>query len=399
MATSTGAAEAAPDDRNIFIAISSGKVNRLHALLANTEDLNVRDTSLRTPLIHAIFISNDDIRTHIVRLLLRHGCDVNAQDGVGRTALMYACMERDKIDVVRLLAKCRRCDPNLQDDDGNTALIHSVEGGNASAIRILTNHSGMKNRVKVNMVNGSGLSALELSVKLGLADCCRILIKDGQADTTKIKNRHLLLDLVNEDRARTPFDVSPSPSLDDPDFSLTSRNSEHGALSHRSDTESYTRSPSRQAPGPDTPRPGSDFPFRMSSNRSVLSLRRDISCEIPQTARPASREYHNPFLEMVRQDSSLYVPNSRTTFRRAIITSRDTGKKGGLDKLPKNTALRRPLTPITCKTADDSRAVTPAGGIPLPTRLPSIPSGKRVYGNHVVLTPCETPTESVIDTH
>lgn len=392
-------AEAGADERNIFIAISSGKVNRLHSILANTENLNVRDTSLRTPLIHAVFIPNDDIRTHIVRLLLRHGCDVNAQDGMGRTALMYACMERDKIDVVRLLAKCRSCDPNLVDNDGNTALLHCVEGGNASALRILTNHSGMKSRLKVNIVNGSGLSAVELSVKLGLADCCRILMRDGGADTTKIKNRRHLLDLINEDRAKTPFELpSPSsPGLEDTDFPLTPRTADRGSLSHRSDTESYTRTSPRHFGGPDTPRPGSDFPIRMSHNNSVLSLRKDISCEIAHTARPMSREFHklnnNPFLEMVRQDSSLYVPNSRTTFRRAIITSKDTARRKGSDKHNRSSNLRRPLTPIASRGSEDSTAITPVAGIPLPTRLPSIPSGKRLY-SHAVLSPCETPTES-----
>ncbi|KAK7090962.1 hypothetical protein V1264_010691 [Littorina saxatilis] len=354
------ASAAVPDDRNIFIAISSGKVNRLHSILANTEDLNVRDTSLRTPLIHAVFISNDEIRTHIVRLLLRHGCDVNAQDSVGRTVLMYACMERNKIDVVRLLAKCRRCDPNVPDDDGNTALIHCVEGGNASAIRILTNHSSMKSRLKVNQVNGAGLSAIELSVKLGLADCCRILLKNGGVDTTRIKNRHLLMELMNEDRGKTPYDVSASPSLEDADFPFSPGTPGGGAYSHRSDLESYTRTNPR--PEPDTPRPGSDFPirpgsdfpFRMGQCNSVLSLRKDISCEIPQTARPLSRDYDNPFLEMARQDSSLYVPNSRTTFRRTIITTKDSGRKNSLDKISRSSSLRRPLTPIT-RTPDESR--------------------------------------------
>ena len=399
------------DERNIFIAISSGKVNRLHSILANSECLNVRDSSHRTPLIHAVFIPTDDIRTHIVRLLLRHGCDVNAQDGAGRTALMYACMERDKIDVVRLLTKCRRCDPNLHDQDGNTALIHCVEGGNVSALRILTNHSSMRSRLQVNGVNGSGLSAVELAVKLGLADCCRILMRDGGADTTRIKNRRHLLELINEDRAKTPFDPSfssssptspssPSPSspgLEDMDCALTPRTVELGSLSHRSDTESYTRTSPRHYVGPDTPRPGSDFPVRMSHHNSGLSRRRDFACELQHGTRPLSRDFHkldNPFLEMVRQDSSLYVPNSRTTFRRAIITSKDSGRKKGVDRhVCRSSSMRRPLTPIASRASEEAKAVAPLAGIPLPTRLPSIPSGKRLY-SHAVLSPCETPTES-----
>ncbi|KAK7499260.1 hypothetical protein BaRGS_00009520 [Batillaria attramentaria] len=389
--------EAGSDERNIFIAISSGKVNRLHSILANIEDLNVRDTSLRTPLIHAVFISNDDIRTHIVRLLLRHGCDVNAQDGVGRTALMYACMERDKMDVVRLLAKCRRCDPNVQDDDGNTALIHSVESGNASSIRILTNHTNMKSRLKVNMANRAGLTALEMAVKLGLPDCCRILMKDGGADSTRIKNRELLLDLINEDRTRTPFDVSasPAPRADDSDFQLPSPRSQAGSFSHRPGSESFRARSDTGA------KPGSDVPGR-AGNRSVLSLRKDISCEVPSSQRPVSREWSNvgvnmnsPFLEMVRQDSSLYVPNSRTTFRRAIISSKDSMAarrvSGEGQWMNRQSASRRPLTPIASRGSDESRSISPVGGLPLPSRLPSIPSGKRLYS---LMSPCETPTES-----
>ncbi|KAL8615257.1 hypothetical protein ACOMHN_051749 [Nucella lapillus] len=178
----------ASDDHDIFALIHSHETRGLKSALNDMDTLHVRDSTSRTPLMHAIFLSDDLVRIQVIRLLLRHGCDLNAQDDIGRTALMYACMDVGKTEMVRQLVKCRNCDPNMYDSQGNTALMHCVRNGNSSAIKILTNHVNIKHRLRINLVNRSGRSALEMAIQAGLKDCCRILLKDGEADTSRVKH-------------------------------------------------------------------------------------------------------------------------------------------------------------------------------------------------------------------
>ena len=44
----------------------------------------------------AIYLDKDDIRGHVVRLLLGRGSDVNIQDATGKTALMRAALEKNR---------------------------------------------------------------------------------------------------------------------------------------------------------------------------------------------------------------------------------------------------------------------------------------------------------------
>lgn len=167
------------DAREMFVAIAKESVQRLQAIIPNIPDLNARDSYKRTPAIASVGISDKDARTHVFRLLLRHGCDVNAQDQNGRTALMMACMEKDKIDVAEILVKNEDCDLNLRDNDGNTALHLAVDSGNAAAIRLLLNFSTNNSRLKSNTTNRAGLTPLQLAEKLGHVRCVRMLVKNG----------------------------------------------------------------------------------------------------------------------------------------------------------------------------------------------------------------------------
>lgn len=396
------------DDRNVFMSIANGTMHRLHSIISNLADINIRDQELRTPLIASVGIQNDDVRNHVVRLLLRRGCEANAQDLHGNTALMLACMEKDKSNVVALLAKCRDCDPNVQDLDGNTALHLAVERGNIAAVRLLIDATSTKVPVRVNEVNNAGLSALQLAVKLRLADCSRVLMKYGGADTTRIKNREALLDLINEDRAQTPFDFHRSPTPCVNESPLNSARFAHSGMS-RTNSDLY-RGGSRANSSTSLTRPISDLTSaresarlrqdsitRMTENISRAdSLQRDFGSRadaIISSSMLSPRDAKNPFADIMREKSDLYVNNSRTTFKKSIVSSSKSNKKNKqshTDWLKQSLSIRRPLTPIASRTiTEESQCVSPANPIPLPGRLPSIPSGKRLC----LVSPCETPTE------
>ena len=201
---------------DIFYAISHGKVRQINANMSHLDAVRARASDGKTPLIFAICEAKEEIRTHIVRLLLRHGSDVNAQDEYGRTALMYACMDYQKLDIVRIIARHKMCHPNIQDRDGYTAIMHAVLSANASAIRVLINSSSTKGIVDIEQRNAKGSSSLDLAVKLQLPECCRVLIAEGGANSKLCRNQVGLLRLLEDEsfltRSNTPHSLNHSRS-------------------------------------------------------------------------------------------------------------------------------------------------------------------------------------------
>ena len=53
-----------------------------------------------------------------MKLLLRHGADVNLTDDFGRTVLSYVCEKRCN-DILRILVKHHNIDPDIADHTGN----------------------------------------------------------------------------------------------------------------------------------------------------------------------------------------------------------------------------------------------------------------------------------------
>ena len=62
-------------------------------------------------------LQEEGTRDKTVKLLLRHGADVNLTDDFGRTALSYVC-ERRCNDILRILVKEHNIDPDIQDING-----------------------------------------------------------------------------------------------------------------------------------------------------------------------------------------------------------------------------------------------------------------------------------------
>ncbi|KAH9500255.1 hypothetical protein Btru_077595 [Bulinus truncatus] len=226
------------DKMDIFSAIVTESFDRLQRIVTSIPDINIRNSRQQTPLIASMFMGDKTVLVNTVRLLIRHGSDVNAQDEQGRSPLMLACMNKDRLDAVELLGKNPNCDLNLKDRDGNTALHHAVDSGNSMAIRALVTSSSARRKIKMNEPNNSGLSPYKLSERLKHVRCSRMLLKHGGSeiiteddkgptnsihDTQKVshpmkarpesrasenKIRESLQSLINESRTKTPFDMT-----------------------------------------------------------------------------------------------------------------------------------------------------------------------------------------------
>ena len=70
-------------------------------------------------------MQEEGARDNTVRLLLRHGADVNATDDCGRTALSYVC-ERRCNDILRILIKEHNVDPDITDTNGMFCFFENI---------------------------------------------------------------------------------------------------------------------------------------------------------------------------------------------------------------------------------------------------------------------------------
>ncbi|XP_022336089.2 uncharacterized protein LOC111132557 isoform X2 [Crassostrea virginica] len=196
----------------LFLAIANGEVRQIDKLLGQLDDINIRDGENKTPLMYAVCCTNDEVRTHVVRILLRHGADVNAQDENGQTALMFACMECERVDIVRLISRNKRCDFNIQDNEGFTALMHAINSSNLLALRLLVDLS-LKQDVDLKLRNVHSLNALELAVKLQMPDFCKCLINEGNAKIGSVRDQKGLRLLLDKDGKPNPSSSGSSSRL------------------------------------------------------------------------------------------------------------------------------------------------------------------------------------------
>ncbi|GFR86257.1 ankyrin repeat domain-containing protein 50 [Elysia marginata] len=183
---SQAAMDLSSEDEALFVSIAFGKIHRVVSLLEHVENVNIRSAENATPLIQACKVTQGELCSHITRLLIKRKCDVNARDGTGTSALMYACMNPARVDAARILARHKDCDTNLADDEGRTALMHAVDHGNAAAVEILLFNEQVKCKVDVDAHSLHGSSALDMAVERKDKVICKLLVTDAGADTSHL---------------------------------------------------------------------------------------------------------------------------------------------------------------------------------------------------------------------
>ncbi|XP_013400788.1 uncharacterized protein LOC106166687 [Lingula anatina] len=180
---------ASPDPGKALLrAVIHGKLRALTSLLESDIDVNFKDVDGCTPLIRAIFLEKGDVRSHIARMLINSGADVNVRDRSGKTALMYSAMEEGRENITRLLIRTGACDTNIQDNNGKSALHFAAENGLCPVIRVLVNSAHSKRAINVNITDFEGRTPLAVAYSLGHEECCRVLVTDGKADTSTVQD-------------------------------------------------------------------------------------------------------------------------------------------------------------------------------------------------------------------
>ncbi|XP_072032164.1 uncharacterized protein [Amphiura filiformis] len=191
-------------------AVSKGKDHLARFILDavdGQEMVNTRDQHGKTSLIRSIQIPDEASQHKVVRMLLKHGANVNLKDNVGRTALSYAC-ELKCNDVIKELVK-NNVDPNLEDNNGNTPLVYCAQVGNHEAVTILAK-CFRRLGLEVDKYNADGMTALTIAAKNGHLECARVLVNQAKAS---VYRRDTVRNMTSLDWAREGGCKSPEMEL------------------------------------------------------------------------------------------------------------------------------------------------------------------------------------------
>ena len=108
-----------------------------------------------------------------VKRLLEAGADINFQTEGGKTALMYASLKENRIEIVKLLLE-NGADVNAQENHGATALMNASYKGLTDIAKLL-----IDNGADVNAQEKNGGTALMLASSNGHTDIAKLLIDKG----------------------------------------------------------------------------------------------------------------------------------------------------------------------------------------------------------------------------
>ncbi|KAJ6215631.1 hypothetical protein RDWZM_010131 [Blomia tropicalis] len=163
----------------LMTMISTGTVNdnyqhqqqMVNHLLINGSDPNrTSDDRMETSLHLAARYG----RVDIVRQLIDSGADLNVRDSSGRTPL-HTSIGADTIGVFDLLIREPSIDVNVQTDDGTTPLILSARIANQDMVQRLIDGG----QCQVNVGDNTGRTALHWAVSVNNIDAARTLLMNG----------------------------------------------------------------------------------------------------------------------------------------------------------------------------------------------------------------------------
>lgn len=138
----------------VYLACEYGRTKVLALLLSMKANCDIPNLNNSTPLMLASLKY-----LNLVKILLEYNAQVNLQNDLGYTALIYACYNNNE-EVVRLLLQ-NNADVNICDRNGWTALHWCVaRGSSAEILRILLANK----QANVNLLNKKGSTALLVAI-------------------------------------------------------------------------------------------------------------------------------------------------------------------------------------------------------------------------------------------
>ncbi|KAG9849039.1 hypothetical protein KCU98_g4707, partial [Aureobasidium melanogenum] len=212
--------QALDDDTALIVAAEYGRLSTVQMMLKSRADVEIVGRFKRTALLAAA-IGREEQFQDVIRLLIRTGAGIDAQDIDGETALHSAARAGD-LDLVRLLIS-KKAKINVKNDEGRSALdfacgenhleiiqyllkhdavcepdasgrteLHEIVGGqgrcDADTIKLFVSKG-----VNVNATDDEGISALHLAAKRGDQAIVKTLIATGAEVNVKSATGQTLL--------------------------------------------------------------------------------------------------------------------------------------------------------------------------------------------------------------
>jgi len=162
----------------LFQAIGQHDVKSVAGLLLEGDDPNAPQTEFPNwrPLEAAIEELGSGAPVEVVRLLIRHGADVNAWDLSDSLTPLHRGMFHENEETIRLLLEAG-ADPNPMSNEGDSALRLAVEQGNLEMAALCLRYGASQTINESGGFCGNtvlGLAALKLSLPM-----IELLLKAG----------------------------------------------------------------------------------------------------------------------------------------------------------------------------------------------------------------------------
>ena len=109
----------------LHVASAQGSLPLVEMLLSLGADPNVRDGGSHTPLYSVANECDTPGGGSVVRTLVEHGADVNADDGVKRCTALHMAARRGNVEIAEALLQCG-ADLEARDSLGETPLRRAV---------------------------------------------------------------------------------------------------------------------------------------------------------------------------------------------------------------------------------------------------------------------------------
>nr|XP_057946282.1 ankyrin repeat domain-containing protein 34B isoform X1 [Doryrhamphus excisus]XP_057946283.1 ankyrin repeat domain-containing protein 34B isoform X1 [Doryrhamphus excisus] len=190
------------DTSSLISAAASGKLRLVRLLVEGGAQVDGCDSREETALLATCKALRGEPpgpeAMKIITYLLQNRADPNARDQEGRTALMYACMERARAQVASLLLSAG-ADPSMVDHSGASALVYAVNTQDEPTLKVLMDACRAKGReiiiIATEVSSGAEcpsypdiLSPLDTSSSVSCMSPSDIVLKMGSPNSSESEN-------------------------------------------------------------------------------------------------------------------------------------------------------------------------------------------------------------------
>ncbi|CAB1413569.1 unnamed protein product [Pleuronectes platessa] len=165
------------DCNPLISAAASGKLRLVRLLVDGGAQVNGRCPQGETALLAACkALRGEPAGPETVKLLtylLHNKANPNVQDRAGRTALMYACMERAGAEVASILLSAG-ADPSMEDYSGASALVYAINAQHQPTLEVSQEREGVirekekSKRVLMDACRARGRDIIIITTEVGV---------------------------------------------------------------------------------------------------------------------------------------------------------------------------------------------------------------------------------------